>query len=257
MTAVIESVDFVRKMLNTYASDFKGIYFAIIITLAVAAICNLKNKAIRSYIIYTLVILISLLVIGFLDYAFGFLPSKKEGEINNVFPAITVILLGFAILLPFLVRKSSNNKKKRIWCMGIVIASVIVFLVEASVPLKWTLKNFTTSRELSPYTSDVKEIADTIGTYLVLLPEDYKVRVKDCNKNANILDGGSSYYDYESPSHVFIFAAVNGVDYIVIKEKDYFGNTNAETLNVNAATYNYKFVKDLGDYIIYGSPNVV
>ena len=31
MTALIESVDYVRKMLNTYASDFKGIYFAIII----------------------------------------------------------------------------------------------------------------------------------------------------------------------------------------------------------------------------------
>lgn len=256
MTALIESVDFVRKMLNTYASDFKGIYFAIIITLAVVAICNLKNKAIRSYIIYSLVIFISLLVIGFLDYAFGFLPSKKEGEINNVFPAITVILLGFAVLLPFLVRKASNNKKKRIWCMGIVIASVLVFLVEASVPLQWTFKNFTTSRQSNPYHTDVVEIADTVGTHLVLLPEDYKIRVKDCNKEAKIMESSSSHYD-EAPTPVFNFAAVSSVDYIVIKKKDYFGTTNVDSLNAAAKSYKYTLVKDLGEYMIYGSSSVV
>lgn len=255
MTALIESVDFVRKMLNTYASDFKGFYFAIVITLVVVAICNLKNKAIRSYIIYSLVILISLLLIGFLDYAFEFVPEDEAGEINNVFPSITVILLGFAILLPFLVR-NVKGKKKKMWCIGIVIAAIFVFFVEASVPLKWTFNNFTTSRLENKYSSDVEVIADTIGTHLALLPEDYKIRIKSCNKDANIFESSSSYYE-ESPSPVFNFAAVSKIDYVVIKKKDYFGNTTAEVLNKGASTYNYKLVKDLGDYIIYGSSNVV
>lgn len=254
MTALIESVDFVRKIINTYGSEFKGFYLAIIITLAVVAICNLKNKAIRSYIIYCIVILVSLLVLAFLDYAFEFLPEEEAGEIFYILPTIALILLGFAILLPFLVRKSSD-KKKKIWCMGIVIGVVFVFLVEASVPVQWTFSNFTTSRAANKYPSDVVEIADTVGTQLVLLPEDYKIRVKECNRDANIFESNSSKYDVD-PAPVFEFAAVSKIDYVVIKKKDYLGNTNASFLNEGASAYKYKIVKDLGENMIYGSANV-
>ncbi len=255
MTALIESVDFVRKIINTYGSEFKGFYLAIIITLAVIAICNLKNKAIRSYIIYCIVILISLLVLAFLDYAFEFLPEDDAGDMFNVLPVIALILLGFAILLPFLVRKSSD-KKKKVWCVGIVIGVTLVFLVEASVPVQWTFRNFTTSRAANRYPSDVVEIANTVGTHSVLLPEDYKIRVKDCNKDVNIFENSSSHYD-ESPSPVFDFALVSNIDYIVIKKKDNLGKTNVDALNAGASKYKYTLVKDLGDYIIYGSPHVV
>ena len=255
MTALIESVDFVRKIINTYGSEFKGFYLAILITLAVIAICNLKNKAIRSYIIYCIVILISLLVLAFLDYAFGFLPEDDAGDMFNVLPVIALILLGFAILLPFLVRKSTD-KKKKIWCMGIVIGMTLVFLVEASVPVQWTFRNFTTSRAANRYPSDVVEIANTVGAHSVLLPEDYKIRVKDCNKDVNIFENRSSHYD-ESPSPVFSFALVSNIDYVVIKKKDYLGTTNVDALNAGASSYKYTLVKDLGDYMIYASANVV
>lgn len=255
MTALIESVDFVRKIINTYGSEFKGFYLAIIITLAVIAICNLKNKAIRSYIVYCIVILISLLVLAFLDYAFEFLPEDDAGDMFNVLPVIAIILLGFAILLPFLVRKSTD-KKKKIWCVGIVIGVTLVFLVEASVPVQWTFRNFTTSRAANKYPSDVVEIANTVGTHSVLLPEDYKIRVKDCNKDVNIFENSSSHYD-ESPSPVFNFALVSNIDYIVIKKKDYLGTTNVDALNAGASKYKYTLVKDLGEYMIYGSSSVV
>lgn len=255
MTALIESVDFVRKIINTYGNEFKGFYLAIIITLAVVAICNLKNKAIRSYIIYCIVILVSILVLAFLEYAFEFLPEDDSGEIFNILPTITLILLGFAILLPFLVRKSSD-KKKKVWCIGIVIGVTLVFLVEASVPVQWTFRDFTTSRAANKYPTDVEEIANTVGTHSVLLPDEYKIRVKTLNRDANIIDKHSSFYDYRLED-VFKFSHVSNIDYIVIKKKDYFGNNNLETLNAVATANKYKFVKDLGDYIIYGSPNVV
>lgn len=255
MTALIESVDFVRKIINTYGSEFKGFYLAIIITLAVIAICNLKNRAIRSYIIYCIVILVSILVLAFLDYAFEFLPEDDAGEIFNVLPVLVLILLGFAILLPFLVRKSSD-KKKKVWCVGIVIGVTLVFLVEASVPVQWTFGNFTTSRAANKYPSDVVEIANTVGTHSVLLPNNYKVMVKSYDYNINDLKDASSDYTDEVKS-VFGFAAVSAVDYVVIKKKDDLGTTNVDVLDKGASSYKYTLVKDLGDYIIYGSPNVV
>ncbi|MBE5898629.1 MAG: hypothetical protein E7279_03420 [Lachnospiraceae bacterium] len=255
MTALIESVDFVRKIINTYGNEFKGFYLAIIITLAVIAICNLKNKAIRSYIIYCIIILISLLVLAFLDYAFEFLPEDDAGEIFNVLPVLVLILLGFAILLPFLVRKPSD-KKKKIWCAGIVIGVTLVFLVEASVPVQWTFRNFTISRAANKYPSDIVEIADTVGTHSVLLPEDYKIRVKTYNRDANIISNSSSFYDYRLED-VFKFSNVSKIDYIVIKKKDYFGTTNVDSLNAAAKSYKYTLVKDLGEYMIYGSSSVV
>lgn len=255
MTALIESVDFVRKIINTYGNEFKGFYLAIIITLAVIVICNLKNKAIRSYIIYCIVILISLLVLAFLDYAFEFLPEDDAGEIFNVLPVLVLILLGFAILLPFLVRKSSD-KKKKVWCMGIVIGVTLVLLVEASVPVQWTFRNFTTSRAANKYPADVEEIANTVGTHTVLLPDDYKIRVKTLNRDANIIDKHSSFYDYRLED-VFKFSRVSNIEYIVIKKKDYFGTTNVDSLNAAAKSYKYTLVKDLGEYMIYGSSSVV
>ena len=255
MTALIESVDFVRKIINTYGSEFKGFYLAIIITLAVIAICNLKNKAIRSYIIYCIVILISLLVLAFLDYAFEFLPEDDAGEIFNVFPVLVLILLGFAILLPFLVRKSSD-KKKKIWCEGIVIGVTLVFLVEASVPVQWTFRNFTTSRAANKYPSDVVEIANTVGAHSVLLPNDYKIMVKSYDYNIKVLKDASSDYTDEVVS-LFRFATVSNIDYIVIKKKDNLGTTNVDALNAGASKYKYTLVKDLGDYMIYASANVV
>ena len=254
MTTLIESVDFVRKIINTYGSEFKGFYLAIIITLAVIAICNLKNKAIRSYIIYCIVILISLLVLAFLDYAFEFLPEDDANDIFNVLPAITLMLLGFAILLPFLVRKPTD-KKKKIWCTGIVIGVTLVFLVEASVPVQWTFRNFTTSRAANKYPSDIVEIADTVGTHSVLLPNDYKIWVKTYNREANIVDKSSSFYDYRLED-VFKFSNVSKIDYVVIKKKDYLSITNVDALNAGASKYKYTLVKDLGDYMIYVSANV-
>ena len=255
MEALIDSIDFVRKALNTFGNEFVGIYLAIIITLAVIAICNLKSKGIRSYIIYCIVILVMIFALEFLEYAFEFIPVDDAGVIYYIFPAIPAILIGFAILLPFLVRKAPD-KKKKLWCIGIVIATAVVFLVEASVPLQWTFKNFTTSRQSNPYHTDVVEIADIVGTHLVLLPEDYKIRVKDCNKEAKIMESSSSHYD-EAPTPVFNFAAVSSVDYIVIKKKDYFGTTNVDSLNAAAKSYKYTLVKDLGEYMIYGSSSVV
>ena len=184
-----------------------------------------------------------------------FLLEDDAGDMFNVLPVIALILLGFAILLPFLVRKSTD-KKKKIWCMGIVIGMTLVFLVEASVPVQWTFRNFTTSRVTNKYPSDVVEIANTGGTHSVLLPEDYKIRVKDCNKDVNIFENSSSHYD-ESPSPVFNFALVSNIDYVVIKKKDDLGTTNVDALDKGASSYKYTLVKDLGDYIIYGSPNVV
>ncbi len=254
MTTIIESVDFVRKIISSYGSEFKGFYLAIIITFAVIAICNLKNKTIRSYIIYCIVILLSLLAIGFLDYALGFIPKEDVGGMYDFLPTILLIIIGFVILLPFLVRKR-EGKKKKVLCTGIALGVVLVFLVEASVPLEWTLKNFTTSRLSNPYHSDVEEIADTVGTGLVLLPEEYKIQVKECNKNANVFESSSSHYD-ESATPVFKFASLSNVDYVVIKKKDFLGNTNETTLNKGASSFKYENIKDLGDYIIYGSNNV-
>lgn len=254
MTTLIESVDFVRKIINTYGSEFKGFYLAIIITLAVIVICNLKNKAIRSYIIYCIVILLSLLVLAFFDYAFEFLTEEYAGEIFNALPALALILLGFAILLPFLVRKSPD-KKKKVWCMGIVIGVILVFLVEASVPVQWTFGNFTTSRAANKHPADVVEIANIVGAHSVLLPDDYKIRVRECNKDANIIEDSSSHYD-ESPTPVFSSASVKKIDYVVINKKDYLGKTNADEMNNGASNYKYTLVKDLGDYMIYASANV-
>lgn len=258
MSAIIESIDFVRKILWDYGSEFKGIYVALIMTLSVFVICSLKNKGIRSYVVYNTVILVVLLLLGFCDYAFGFLTESDFGELNSIFPPIEITLLGFAIISPFLVRNVAEERKKKHMFIGLVVATSLMLVVEASVPLQLTFKSFTAPRLSNKYAAEVIEITDSIGTCSAMIPSELKISIKEYNFDANIIDNMSTDYGKtEAPTVAFTYALDTGVNYVVVKKANYLGKTNDDTLNQVAANYGYTPIKQVGDYIIYGSPNVV
>lgn len=243
--------NYTRTLLKWFGQEYSGIYLAMILSFMVIVIYNSRSKAERSYV--------RLLVSVFI---FLFIPALMEGVTTLLFgenfatdsymlvPTILITVWDILILARYTMKRDAELKPAVFWKQVVAVTFILV-MVEASVPLQWSLHNFVRPQSSGKVSYEAQQIADLIQQYTVMLPSDLKQGVKICNWYAFIPLDETSDYEDEDATPVFETAQENSISYVVIKHVDSLGVTNDDTLKSVAQSYGYTYVENVGAYLVF------
>ncbi len=259
LTGFYENFLNTRFIFQSYGSAYTGIYLALILSLSALIIYNRKDKEIRGYIYYVIGVLIFLLFPGImLDASKLLWGEEKSTDLFFLFPTIIAIVLGMVIVCDYiekeqakepqqLDKKRSKNRKDELM-IKIFAVTLILVLVEGSVPLQLTLHNFTLPKFSGRINGEAVEIAEIVQNNRVILPSDLHSKVKTYNWEANIVPHYNSD-QVEQMIDVFETASTNGIPYVVVIEGNSLGVIT--TADSEASLYGYVLEKKIGKYLLY------
>lgn len=251
MSGLYRQYNYTHTLLKWYGQEYSGIYLAIILSFMVIVIYNSKSKSARTYVRLLVGIFIFLFTPALMEAVTTFFWGENFAtDSYMIMPTILVTVLDLMILARHCLKQCSNLKTGVFW-KRVVAVTFILVMVEASVPLQWSLNSFVRPNRKCKVTYEAQEIAGLIQQYTVMLPSELKSGVKTCNWDAFIpLDETTEYEDGDA-SPVFKTAQENSISYVVIKRVDSLGDTNDDTLKSVAKYYGYTYQETVGTYLVF------
>ena len=185
MTWFYSQFIYTRDLLRTYGDAYTGIYLALIVSLTLYIIFNCKSHKNGNLVSYLLGIMLLLFFPGLMTSVTSLFWGEDFGiDLFMVFPVILVSTVGLVLIAEYISRREEIANKRKFW-WRVVLATLVLTLVEASVPLQLTLRNFVLPDSQGKNHQEVEEISALIRDESVLLPKKLQSAMKVYNWNTN------------------------------------------------------------------------